>query len=63
MTKPITKVKNKNGILADTNEDYAFTDAEIEALLKTKQDFIDGKTTARSWTDIEEDLVRACNFN
>ena len=38
------------------NEEYAFTEAEIASLIKTKQDFIDGKTTARDWTEIESYL-------
>ncbi|MDR3696037.1 hypothetical protein [Mucilaginibacter sp.] len=45
----------------DTNEEYVFSEAEIASLVKTKQDFIDGKTTARDWTEIEEDLNRAYN--
>ncbi len=43
----------------DSDATYAFTKAEIESLLKTKQDFIDGKTTARDWEDIEKELNRA----
>ena len=39
--------------------DYSFSEAEIDMLLKRKQDFIDGKTTARDWKDIEDDLNRA----
>ncbi|MDB4904844.1 MAG: hypothetical protein JWQ63_4125 [Mucilaginibacter sp.] len=45
----------------DTNKEYVFSEAEIESLVKTKQDFIDGKTTARDWNDIDEDLNRAYN--
>ena len=45
----------------DTEKEYAFSEAEIKSLVKTKQDFIDGKTTARDWNDIEEDLNRAYN--
>jgi len=40
----------------EDNEQYVFTLAEIASLVKTKQDFIDGKTTARDWTEIEEDF-------
>jgi hypothetical protein len=47
--------------IVDANTDYTFSEAEIKSLLKTKQDFIDGKTTARDWKDIEEDLNRAYN--
>ncbi|MES2276967.1 MAG: hypothetical protein V4592_13145 [Bacteroidota bacterium] len=45
----------------DTDKDYMFTEAEIASFVKTRQDFLDGKTTARSWDDIEEDLNRAYN--
>jgi hypothetical protein len=41
------------------DKDYIFSDAEIKDLVKTRQDYIDGKTTARDWKDIEEDLNRA----
>lgn len=43
----------------DEEPDYLFSEAEIDMLLKRKQDFIDGKTTARDWKDIEDDLNRA----
>jgi hypothetical protein len=45
----------------DINEEYTFSKSEIDSLIKTKQDFLDGKTTARDWTDIEQDLTRAYN--
>jgi hypothetical protein len=45
----------------DVNPEYVFSEAEIASFSKTKQDFLDGKTTARNWTDIEEDLNRAYN--
>jgi uncharacterized protein YqgQ len=47
--------------VVDTEKDYSFSKAEIESLLKTQQDFLDGKTTARDWKDIEDDLDRAYN--
>jgi hypothetical protein len=31
----------------DTENEYAFSKSEIDGLIKTKQDFLDGKTTAR----------------
>ena len=40
----------------EANQEYVFSGAEIASLVKTKQDFIDGKTTARDWAEIEEDL-------
>lgn len=45
MTKPDTN-----------NEEYTFSQDEIESFIKTKQDFIEGKTTARDWIEIEEEL-------
>jgi len=37
-------------------QEYAFSEAELESLLKTQKDFINGKTTARDWNEIEEEL-------
>ena len=45
----------------DADSDYSFSKSEIDGLLKTKQDFIEGKTSARDWNDIEDDLNRAYN--
>ena len=45
----------------DDDSDYSFSKTEIEGLIKTKQDFLDGKTTARDWKDIEQDLNSAYN--
>jgi hypothetical protein len=33
-----------------------FSEEEIEQFLKRKQDLLDGKTTARDWHEIEEEL-------
>ena len=45
----------------DKESDYVFSEAEIASLVKTTQDYIDGKTTARDWDDIKEDLKLAYN--
>jgi hypothetical protein len=45
----------------DTDEEYIFSEEDIKGFIKTKQDFLNGKTTARDWTEIEEDLNRAYN--
>lgn len=45
----------------DSDNDHTFSEDEMKDLLQTRQDFLDGKTTARNWTDIEEDLNRAYN--
>jgi len=47
-------------IEADDNG-YIFSKAEIDGFIKTKHDFLDGKTTARDWKDVEEDLNRGFN--
>ena len=35
---------------------FFLTETELRGLIKSRQDYIDGKTTARDWNDIEEDL-------
>ncbi len=37
-------------------KEYSFSDAEIKDLVKTMQDYIEGKATAKDWKDIEQDL-------
>ncbi|MDN3579250.1 hypothetical protein [Mucilaginibacter flavus] len=61
---PVLKeILNRFGLTyrVDKTKEYSFSEAEIKDLLKTKQDFLDGKTTARDWKDIEDDLNRAYN--
>jgi hypothetical protein len=57
----LREILNRFGLsyTVDPDATYAFTKAEIESLVRTKQDFIDGKTTARDWEDIEKELNRA----
>jgi hypothetical protein len=59
----LQEILNRFGLnyTIDVNKDYPFSKTEIEGLLKTKQDYLEGKTTARNWTDIEDDLNRAYN--
>lgn len=54
---------NKLGLSYDLSDEseYPFTKEQIDDFLKTRQDFIDGKTTARDWDDIEKDLDSAFN--
>jgi hypothetical protein len=40
------------------DQEYSFSEEEIEGFVQTMQGFIDGKTTAQSWEEIEEDLNR-----
>jgi hypothetical protein len=42
---------------------YVFSEAELDGFDKTRQDFLDGKTTGRSWAEVKEDLNRAFNHN
>jgi hypothetical protein len=53
------EILNRFGLSYQINTDYNFTEQEIQGLLKTKQDFLEGKTTARNWNDIEQDLNNA----
>jgi hypothetical protein len=47
-----------NPAMNANNQEYSFSEDEIESFNQTKQDFIDGKTTARDWDEIEADLNR-----
>jgi hypothetical protein len=40
------------------NEECLLSLNNIEALLKSKQNFLDGKTTAKNWEDIEAELSK-----
>ncbi len=40
----------------EERKELVFYKAEIESLIEIKQDFLDGKTTARNWIEIEEEL-------
>lgn len=54
-------ILDRFGLAYSVNEEYSFSEQEIKGLLQTQQDFISGKTTARSWDDIQDDLNRAYN--
>lgn len=43
----------------DEVNDDLFTKEEILGFIKTKQDFLAGKTTSKKWSDIEDELNRA----
>jgi hypothetical protein len=43
------------------NPEYPFSQHEIESLVKTQQDFIAGKITARDWSEIEQELNNVYN--
>ena len=59
----LQEILNRFGLsyTVDVEKDYVFSEKDIAGLLQSKQDFLDGKTTARNWTDIEDDLNRAYN--
>lgn len=75
MTKVTVSVPNDNDISflkevldrfgltyeVEADEEYILSAKDINSFVKTRQDFLDGKTTARDWTDIEEDLNSAFN--
>ncbi|MGI4803598.1 MAG: hypothetical protein ACRYFL_02435 [Janthinobacterium lividum] len=42
-------------------DSYKFTEKEIEGLLQTKQAFLAVESSARNWTDIEQELNNAYN--
>jgi len=43
----------------EEQEAFQFSQEEIKSLLQTKQDFLEGKTTARPWEEIKQNLRRA----
>jgi hypothetical protein len=43
----------------EEQETFPFSPEEIKSLLQTKQDFLDGKTSARPWEEIKQQLRRA----
>jgi hypothetical protein len=59
----LQEILNRYGLTytVEETDDYTFSQEEINGLIKTKQDFLDGKTTARDWNDVKDDLNRAYN--
>ena len=55
----LEEVLTRFGLSYHVNADYNFSEQEIKDLLKTKQDLLEGKTTARNWEDIEQELNNA----
>lgn len=47
----------------EDEQDYQFSDEEVAGFLKTKQDYLEGKTTARSWGEVKKDLDHAFGSN
>jgi len=59
----LQEILNRFGLsyTVDADSDHLLSETDIKALIQTRQDFLDGKTTARDWNDIEDDLNRAYN--
>ncbi|MFS2188782.1 hypothetical protein ACCC92_19025 [Mucilaginibacter sp. Mucisp84] len=59
----LQEILNRFGLTytIDAENEFPFSKKDIEGLLKSKRDFLEGKTTARNWDDIEEDLNSAYN--
>jgi hypothetical protein len=59
----LREILNRFGLsyTVDADSDDLFSETDIKALIQIRQDFLDGKTTARDWNDIEDDLNRAYN--
>ena len=59
----LQEILNRFGLTCtnDPENEFPFSKKDIEGLLKSKKDFLEGKTTARNWDDIEEDLNSAYN--
>ncbi|MBD1391631.1 hypothetical protein [Mucilaginibacter glaciei] len=59
----LQEILNRFGLTykVDSGSDHIFSKSEIDSLLQTRQDYVEGKTTAREWTDIERDLNSAFN--
>ncbi|MFI5159781.1 MAG: hypothetical protein ACHQHN_00820 [Sphingobacteriales bacterium] len=45
--------------IVSDEKDYLFSPDEIKGFVQTRKDYLDGKTTARDWIDVEKDLNRA----
>jgi len=53
----VKSIENKS------SKEHDFSDAEIASFVQTMQDFKDGKTTTRDWTEIEKELGQRYNSN
>lgn len=45
-------------VIEESATDYVFSDTQIADFERTQQDFLAGKTAARDWEDIKNDLSR-----
>lgn len=57
--KVLKEILDRFGIqytVDESTEDYVFTDAQMADFEQSKQEFLDGNTTAKSWDDIKRDL-------
>ena len=58
----LQEILDRFGMDYAVDEEYDFSKEEIEVLVKRKQDYLDGKTTARDWNAIKEELDRKYNL-
>lgn len=57
----LKEILDRFGLVYKVDERYDISDEDMKGFLKTQKEFMDGKTTARDWNDIQEDLNRAYN--
>lgn len=60
--KTLTELLDRMGIqyiVDESAEDYGFSTEQIADLERTQQDYLAGKTTARDWEDIKQNLKYA----
>lgn len=60
--KTLTELLDRMGIqyiVDESAEDYEFSTEQIADLERTQQDYLAGKTTARDWEDIKQNLKYA----
>jgi hypothetical protein len=57
----LQEILNRFGLsyAVDNDSEYDSSEAEIAGFMNTRQDYLDDKTTTRSWADVQEDLNRA----
>ncbi len=59
----LQEILNRFGLkyALDEQIEHQFSKSEIEGFLKSKEDFTSGKTTAKDWNEVDEELKSAYN--
>ena len=59
----LQEIFNRFGLEYAVNDhsEHQLSNSEINSFLKSKDDFLSGKTTAKDWTKIDEELNSAYN--